>query len=760
MPGEHGLANDVGRYNCFLNVVVQALWHLHSVRTDFHAHKHAAQRTGAQRVQQYEEAERMDSSSAGEGHLAAAAAGGGGGGGGGLGDGSVLDDNAAAPAWRELAKWGHFHSRASRMASAAAGGAGGGGGDSASAAGALDVAGACVFCALDAIFTDLEFAAPGVAVDVEALRRAMASLHRSSGRFQMREIDDAAEAFDALADRLHDLLVLPSPPSSSPSPSSSADAAPPCRCFAHSLFAVETSAETVCDACRATAAPSASFEQRHSEQFLLYTYAAQLRTAARTFNEQQAIMAAALGSSRPAPLTFDLLMHLAANADTGDMRACTVPLAAAAAPRAAPRAGQASSADEVNEAPRCGRSTRVQHTLRSLPSVLPIGIVWDTPDASAADIELLLSTISLRIDAAQIFDRVAPAALRENTSAAPGAADSSGAAAGGARNATRYALRGMICYYGQHYMGFFWSEDERRWLYFDDTTVRVPGIRGRSGQVEGDGRDHQNFSSVCRQCVAGRLQPNVLFYEREAVAGVYDDHDEQTLRSGGGGISISGLSGGAGGNNPDSNNNTTPGTKTPDATAAQKKKVTSFHGIVVSELAENAAAQAATQTHAEGGTERKPDPLAGSPTTSSEEFVLVSGDDEATARLVQTTVDVSIFRTNWFYRRDERVLHLAPTHFARLPPTVAASSPGSQADDENALPVDETRSFRYEDVLEVSLPAGAEPQCEIRFREGTPHAADPQFITTRSEADLGTILSQLRVRCEHVGNILPEYERP
>ena len=66
--------------------------------------------------------------------------------------------------------------------------------------------------------------------------------------------------------------------------------------------------------------------------------------------------------------------------------------------------------------------------------------------------------------------------------------------------ARRYALRSMVCYYGQHYQALVLVPEAGGWLMFDDTRVSRVG----------------SWADVRRKCEAGRIQPSVLFYETAA----------------------------------------------------------------------------------------------------------------------------------------------------------------------------------------------------------------------------------------------------
>lgn len=51
-----------------------------------------------------------------------------------------------------------------------------------------------------------------------------------------------------------------------------------------------------------------------------------------------------------------------------------------------------------------------------------------------------------------------------------------------------YIFRGMIVFYGRHYMAYFYSERHDAWYRFDDESINRVG----------------NWADVCDKCVKGR----------------------------------------------------------------------------------------------------------------------------------------------------------------------------------------------------------------------------------------------------------------
>ena len=64
--------------------------------------------------------------------------------------------------------------------------------------------------------------------------------------------------------------------------------------------------------------------------------------------------------------------------------------------------------------------------------------------------------------------------------------------------ALQYELQGVVCYYGRHYLAFFWSAVYGEWLMFDDRRVVLVG----------------EWEELCRRAVAGKLQPILIFYQK------------------------------------------------------------------------------------------------------------------------------------------------------------------------------------------------------------------------------------------------------
>jgi len=122
----------------------------------------------------------------------------------------------------------------------------------------------------------------------------------------------------------------------------------------------------------------------------------------------------------------------------------------------------------------CGRVNHVCQNLRRPPGVLTLELAWATERTPAEDIEATLAAVDDVVDLGEIYT-------------------------GLPQKEHMYRLRSMVCYYGAHYQAFVMSPNLLKWLIFDDESIGVIGT----------------WEAVKAKCLAGRIQPSVLFFERE-----------------------------------------------------------------------------------------------------------------------------------------------------------------------------------------------------------------------------------------------------
>lgn len=55
----------------------------------------------------------------------------------------------------------------------------------------------------------------------------------------------------------------------------------------------------------------------------------------------------------------------------------------------------------------------------------------------------------------------------------------------------------QVCYYSRHYVAFVKRRPGNQWELYDDSSIIPVGA----------------WPAVCKRCEAGRIQPNLLFFE-------------------------------------------------------------------------------------------------------------------------------------------------------------------------------------------------------------------------------------------------------
>jgi len=252
--GEKGLKNSLGENNCFLNVVIQSLWHLDPFRKKF-----------------------------------------------------------TNPEFKK-----HLHQQN------------------------------CVYCSLEIIFTQYQFSEEAV-LPPTVLREAMAILYKSSTKFQLYELDDAAEAFESVLDCLH---KQKNEDSRSPNQTPINTECENISCVSHKVFGIGITEQIHCDTCGAATEPTRS---------ILYTFYAYVAALRNSFDEHP-------------EFSFGSLLHKAAE----ERRCCP-------------------NTD-------CTSLCYIRHRLRSLPEVLTINVVWGSDMPSLTEIASVLSMMSLQLDMSEVFD--------------------------------------------------------------------------------------------------------------------------------------------------------------------------------------------------------------------------------------------------------------------------------------------------------------------------------------------------------------------
>ncbi|XP_060584859.1 uncharacterized protein LOC132740839 isoform X2 [Ruditapes philippinarum] len=203
----------------------------------------------------------------------------------------------------------------------------------------------CIFCALKVIFTQFQYS-DQASLQPSALRKALANTFAKQERFQLGHMDDAAECFENILNRIHYHIAN----------SYNEDACNAPHCISHQKFAMTVCDQLVCP-CGSHSEPLKFFEMVH------YISANALVSQSRTMQESGDILH---------PSRFGLLLRNAGA--VGDIRDCPS---------------------------NCGKRVQIRRTLLNIPDVVSIGLVWGSDKADpelAAEVTRNIGTTILYPD--------------------------------------------------------------------------------------------------------------------------------------------------------------------------------------------------------------------------------------------------------------------------------------------------------------------------------------------------------------------------
>ncbi|KAI9906296.1 hypothetical protein PsorP6_002772 [Peronosclerospora sorghi] len=383
LSARKGLRNDFGSNNCFLNVIIQSLWHVRSCRVLISMGDHAVHH-------------RCN------------------------GEHKTFENQTSTP---------------------------------------------CLLCELEQIFILYQYAEQPV-LDVDRVRLALGE------SFALGAMNDATETLETILDALHydtfnrmlllrrdglnkNFSVCGHYNMEEMSESLRQDVfsiiCEP-QCVAHRLFQMNLMELKVCSLCGHTAEPIMNTD------FLYRVYAQELLNHTRVGKEKK-------------KMTLEEVLRLEAQAQDG-ARNCD----------ACEKAGQ----------------LVLSRWILTLPMVFSISIIWSSNHVNKTDIKDWMELLSSQcfvstgekelhqaLDLGRIFE------LEKSVEVS-----------------SLYSFRGLVCYYGMHYVGFFASRslDEdgatrERWFLFDDTRVKLIGT----------------WADVRLRIERGSYQPTLLFYERNGI---------------------------------------------------------------------------------------------------------------------------------------------------------------------------------------------------------------------------------------------------
>ncbi|XP_039615672.1 inactive ubiquitin carboxyl-terminal hydrolase 53-like [Polypterus senegalus] len=189
---------------------------------------------------------------------------------------------------------------------------------------------ACIFCALKSIFAQFQHSREG-ALPSDILRNALAETFKDEHRFQLGLMDDAAECFENILDRIHFHIV----------PDNEKDICTSKSCITHQKFAMTLYEQSVCRSCGASSDPLPFTELVH------YVSTTALCDQVNKMME------------RNERLKSDMFGELLQAASTvGDLRNCPS---------------------------NCGQKIKIRRVLMNSPEIVTIGLVWDTENSDLTD---------------------------------------------------------------------------------------------------------------------------------------------------------------------------------------------------------------------------------------------------------------------------------------------------------------------------------------------------------------------------------------
>lgn len=208
---------------------------------------------------------------------------------------------------------------------------------------------ACIFCALKVMFAQFQHSREK-ALPSDNVRRALAESFRDEHRFQLGLMDDAAECFENILERIHSHIV----------PGGDADLCTSKCCVTHQKFAMTLYEQCVCRSCGASSDPLPFTE------FVRYISTTALCHEVERMQARQ---------ERCKPELFAELLQAANTAD--DYRQCPS---------------------------NCGQKIKIRRVLMNCPEIVTIGLVWDSEHSDLT--EDVVRSLATRLYLPGLFYRV------------------------------------------------------------------------------------------------------------------------------------------------------------------------------------------------------------------------------------------------------------------------------------------------------------------------------------------------------------------
>lgn len=199
----------------------------------------------------------------------------------------------------------------------------------------------CIFCALKGIFSQFQHSRER-ALPSDNLRHALAETFKDEQRFQLGFMDDAAECFENILERIH-LHIVPE----------ETDACTSKSCITHQKFAMTLYEQSVCRSCGASSDPLPFTELVH--------YVSTTALCQQTLQRRDE--------------SFGELLQAAST--IGDLRNCPS---------------------------NCGQRIRIRRVLMNSPEIVTIGFVWDSDQSDLT--EDVIRSLGPHLSLSALFYRV------------------------------------------------------------------------------------------------------------------------------------------------------------------------------------------------------------------------------------------------------------------------------------------------------------------------------------------------------------------
>ena len=342
-----------------------------------------------------------------------------------------------------------------------------------------------IFLAMKQVCSMMEDGAAAAATDTSqskpqqatasALKEALFHLDSS---FELGEMHDATEAHEALLEALHRAQAPPHPVQA---PAAGGDAAAVDGAAGdESSVAASSTAPVACNGSSDEPAQAERASGTAGPVPASSDVLADQGSSADSFVKRIFSMSMRMEYSRPSnpkeehskPVNFDQwTQYVVASELRKQVReaagSSTSPLVRVLRMAAGSEADSSPGKEAGQPAPGCN----TLHMLRT-PRVFTLGLASDTAHASKAEISESLQGIDERIHLCDVYQ-----GLEEGGSC---------------------QLVALTAFYEQHYVCFCYSQIAGQWIHYDDDTRRLVG---------------KDFDAVKDKCVAGRLHPQLLFYE-------------------------------------------------------------------------------------------------------------------------------------------------------------------------------------------------------------------------------------------------------